>query len=572
MVYHKDSNIPSTSTSSEIATQEINVSTNEKRVYQSTNELGEDNAGYIDDINLKDLELGEDGLKHGLKSRHVQLIALGGTIGTGLFIGSGGTLSKCGPAGLLTGYLILATVIYFIMNQLGVMVTYLPQHGSISELARRYVDPSLGFATAAIYVYTFLILVCSEISAAAIIIEYWTDKVPVGVWIVIMLALIIVLNFSAVKYYGESEFWFASLKILLIVGLIIVGIVIFFGGGPNQTHVLGFHYWKHPGPFKEHLSHGNTGRFLDCWTAIIKSGFAFIVGPELVAITAAETQNPRRNVAKASRRFIWRLMFFYCVGALIIGIIVGSDNPHLLNGSSDASASPFVIGIQNVGIKGLNHVINAVVLTSALSAGNSFFYAGTRYLLTMAEQGQAPKIFKKVNSWGVPYYCCLFCALISCLSFLNVNSASADVFNWFSNMCTISGFIGWMIVGISYLRFEKAIRLNGLYDRLPYKPIWAPYTVYYSVGFIFILTLTNGYAVFFDFKASDFIAAYITLPFFFVFYFGHKIYTRNWNWCYAIEEIDVLSGLDDAEREEVAWNEKWVPPTSLWGRFMDWFL
>ncbi|KAH3685073.1 hypothetical protein WICPIJ_003950 [Wickerhamomyces pijperi] len=514
----------------------------------------------------------ESGLQHGFKSRHIQLIALGGTIGTGLFIGSGGTLSKCGPAGLLIGYCILATVIYCVMNQLGVMVTYLPQKGAISDISARYVDPSLGFATGALYVYTLLILVPAEISAAAIIVEYWTTKVHVAVWIVIMLGLITILNFTAVKFYAETEFWFASLKILLILGLIILGIVIFFGGGPNQTHVLGFHYWKHPGPFVEHLSHGATGRFCDVWTGLIKSGFAFIIGPELVAVTAAETQNARRNVSKAAKRFIWRLMFFYCVGALIIGIMVPSNNPTLLNGSSNASASPFVIGIQNVGIKGLNHVINAVVLTSALSAGNSFFYAGSRYLYNMSLKGEVPKCFSYTWKNGVPYWCCVFSAAVGCLGFLNVSSSSADVFNWLSNMTTISGFIGWMVVGISFLRFRKAIIHNGLEDRLPYKSVLAPYNAYYSIGFIGLLSLTNGYAVFFDFNGPDFVAAYITLPFFAVFYFGHKIWTRNWMWAYQIDQIDVITGLDEAEEDEMRAKEMFPVPTTKWGKFMDWAL
>ncbi|KAH3680617.1 hypothetical protein WICPIJ_008188 [Wickerhamomyces pijperi] len=510
-------------------------------------------------------------LKEGLKSRHVQLIGLGGAIGTGLFIGSGGTLSTCGPAPLLIGYCILASILYNVMNQLAVMVTYLPKQGSIAQIATRYVDPSLGFATGALYVYTMLILLPAEISAAAIIIEYWTKKVNVAVWISIMLVLIVLLNCCAVKYYGETEFWFASLKIILIFGLIILGIVIFFGGGPSQHGVLGFHYWKHPGAFRIHLASGNTGRFCDVWTAIVKSGFAFILGPEFICITASETENPRRNVSKAARRFVYRLIFFYIVGALVISIIVPYNNSHLLDGS-DASASPFVIGITNAGIKILNHIINAVILTSALSASNSYFYTGTRYLYNMALEGTVPKCFKVTNSWGVPYYCVGFAACIGCLSYMNVSSSSANVFNWFANMCTISGFIGWTIIGISFLRFRKAMILNGLMDSLPYKPIGAPYTAYYTITFMTLLTITNGYAVFFHFKAADFVAAYITIPFFLIFYVGHKICTKNWILWRPVEEIDVTTGFDEAEKNEAYYNEIFKKPTTKWGRFVDWVL
>ncbi|CAM9015370.1 unnamed protein product [Wickerhamomyces anomalus] len=493
----------------------------EKQVYDIPNvETGESSTGFVDDLESQNSHDLADDLHQGLKARHIQLIALGGCIGTGLFVGSGSTLATCGPAGLLTAYLIMSTVIYFIMNELGEMVCYLPtKGGAISDIAVRYVDESLGFATGWIYYYTFVILLCTEITAAAIVIEYWTDKVHIAVWITIFLVVIIGLNFLAVKYYGEAEFWFASLKIFCIIGLIIAG------------------------AFVEHLSHGNTGKFLDVWTGVIKSGFAFIVGPELVAIAAAETENPRRNIAKAAKRFVYRLMFFYVAGSLVIGIMVPSNNPNLLNGSSSAAASPFVIGIRSVGIKGLNHVINAAILTSAWSSGNSFFYAASRTLLSLAKEGKAPKVFLKINRNGVPYVACALTALI--------------------------GFIGWIVIGISYLRWRKAVIYNGLWDRVPFKTILQPYGTYYSVGFITLICLTNGYATFFGkFAAADFVAAYITLPVFFLLYFGHKIFTKNWKWAYPVSEIDVLSGLEHVEKlTETAPTPN---PTTWYGKVWAW--
>jgi amino acid transporter len=544
----------------------------EKSPYVITNDAGESSTGFVDDLEIQNQEHGDD-LHRGLKSRHIQLIALGGCIGTGLFVGSGAALAKCGPAGLLTGYLILSTVIYFVMNNLGEMVCYLPQKGgTVSDLAKRYVGPSLGFATGWIYYYTFVILICSEITAAAIVIEYWTTKVHIAVWIVIFLVVIIGLNFLAVQFYGEAEFWFASLKIFCILGLIIVGIVIFFGGGPNQTHVLGFHYWKTPGAFAYHLLPGNTGRFLDCWTAVIKSGFAFIVGPELVAVATAETQRPRRNIAKASNRFVYRLMFFYVVGSIVIGVIVPYNNPNLLSGTGNAAASPFVIGIQLVGIKVLNHIINACILTSAWSSGNSFYYAASRFLKNMAEDGDAPKIFAKTNKYGVPWIACILTGCVSLLSFLNVSNSGSKVFAWFSNLCTISGFIGWIIIGITYLRWRKAVMYNGLWDRVPFKTPFQPYGTYYFIFVITLICITNGYAVFFDFNGADFVAAYLTLPVFFLLYFGHKLFTKNWIWALPIEELDVISGLEEAEKIEADFEAKAKPLNTVWAKFMDWLL
>ena len=544
----------------------------EKANFTVVNEYGESSAGFVDDIEVQN-EPAEVQLHKGLKSRHIQLIALGGCIGTGLFVGSGSALATCGPAGLLTGYLILSTVIFFVMNVLGEMVCFLPQKGgAVSDLAKRYVGPSMGFATGWIYYYTFVILVCTEITAAAIVIEYWTKDVHIAVWIVIFLAVIIGLNFLAVQYYGESEFWFASLKIFCILGLIIVGVVIFFGGAPNQHGVLGFHYWKDPGAFSYHLLPGNTGRFLDCWTGVIKSGFAFIVGPELVAVATAETQRPRRNISKAATRFVYRLMFFYVVGSIVIGVIVPYNNPNLLSGTGNATASPFVIGIQLVGIKVLNHIINACILSSAWSSGNSFFYAGSRFLANMGNDGDAPKFLSKTNKYGVPYYACGVTTAFSMLSFLNVSSSGANVFAWFSNLCTISGFIGWIICGIAYIRWRKAVIYNGLWDRVPFKTILQPYGTYYFIFVITLICITNGYAVFFDFNGADFVAAYLTLPVFFALYFGHKIWYRNWKWAMPIEEIDVISGLDDAERIEAEFEAKAKPIVNIWDKFYDWLL
>lgn len=268
--------------------------------------------------------------------------------------------------------------------------------------------------------------------------------------------MILVLNIVAVSWYGEAEFWFASLKIIAIIGLIILGVVLFFGGGPNHDR-LGFRYWEHPGAFKQGylVSNVNTSRFLAFWTALIKSGFSFIFSPELITTAAGEAVAPRRNIPKATNRFIYRLFAFYVLGSLVIGVTVAYNDKSLLSGvasgGSGAGASPFVIGIQNAGIQGLNHVINAVILTSAWSSGNSWVYAGSRTLYSLAREGQAPKVFTRCNKNGVPYVAVLITWAIGLLSFLNLSSSGADVFYWFTNITTVGGFISWVLVGVAYL-------------------------------------------------------------------------------------------------------------------------
>nr|POF17744.1 proline-specific permease [Quercus suber] len=453
------------------------------------------------------------------------------------------------------------------MNDLAEMTTYLPLKGiSIPYFVARFVDPSLAFADGWNYWYAYAILVAAEATAGAIVLQYWTEAVPVAVWITIILVVILLLNTIAVEIFGEAEFWFASIKLITIVGLIILGIVLFFGGGPNHDR-LGFRYWEDKngyGAFTEYLAPGSTGRFLAYWYAFVRAGFAFITSPELIALAAGETVAPRRNIPKAAKRYVWRLALFYGFGSLIIGVTVPSNDEHLLSGNSNASASPFVIGIQRAGIQGLNHVINAAILTSAWSAGNAFLYSGSRVLYSMALSGQAPKFFSRTSKRGVPYVAVFFTWLIGCLAFLNVSNSGAQVFTWFSTL-------------ITYLRFRKAMQYNQMLSSLPFRTPLQPYATWFALIVITVLTLTNGFSVFFpsQWSISDFLAAYITIPIFLALYFGHKIYlttvrmqkhteqgqrvsplkaARNWlkacTFAIAIPAVDVLTGKQEMDALE----------------------
>ncbi|KAI1099052.1 proline-specific permease [Jackrogersella minutella] len=509
-------------------------------------------------------------LKRGLKSRHIQFLALGGAIGTGLFIGSGQILATTGPAPLFMAYLSMMFIVWVVMNDLAEMVTYLPMKGiSIPYFVGRFVEPSLAFADGWNYWYAYAMLVAAECTAGAIILEYWTHAVPVAVWIAIQLIVILLLNIIAVSFFGEAEFWFASIKLLTILGLIILGIVLFFGGGPNHDPLY-FRNWQDPpGAFVPYLVGGNTGRFLAYWTAFVRAGFSFITSPELIALSAGETVAPRRNIPKAARRFVWRLAIFYGLGSLVIGVIVPNDDDDLLTGSSNASASPYVIGIARAGIGGLNHVINAAVLTSAWSAANAFCYSGSRVLYSMAVNGQAPRFFGRTTRRGVPWVAVLSTLAVGCLAFLNVSNSGAVVFQWFTNISTISGFIAWIVIMITYIRFRKAMEHHGMMDALPFRTPLQPYATYVVLFLISLLTLTNGFQVFFpsQWSASSFLAAYITIPIFIVLYVGHKLVYRT-RFAIRVEDVDVLTGkkeMDEmcaADVEPVPKN--WVEKAWYW--------
>ncbi|KAK4193201.1 amino acid permease/ SLC12A domain-containing protein [Podospora australis] len=503
----------------------------------------------------------ESQLQRGLKSRHIQFLALGGAIGTGLFVGSGGILAIVGPAPLWLAYLSMMFVVWVVMNIIAEMTTYLPLRGiTLPYFTNRYVDGSLAFASGWNYWYAYAILVAAEASAGAILLDYWDTPVPAAVWITIILVVCLALNIIAVEVFGEAEFWFASIKLITIMGLLIVGIVIMAGGGPNHD-AIGFRYWNNPGAFKEYIAEGGWGRFLAYWTAFVRAGFSFITSPELIGLAAGETVAPRRNVPKAARRFLYRLAVFYGISSLIIGAIVSSDDERLLSPESNANASPWVIGIQNAGIAGLNHVINGAILTSAWSAGNAFLYSGSRILYSLAATGQAPKIFAKTTRRGVPYAAVLATWAFGLLSYLNVSENGAQVFTWFMNISTISGFIAWIVVMITYLRFRSAMKFRGLLDTLPFRTIGQPYLTWFMLGLVSLLTLTNGFQVFAKgrWNYKDFLAAYITIPAFLLLYVGHKLWFRT-PFVKPLEEIDVLTGkkemdeLCEADEEPVPKN------------------
>lgn len=228
-----------------------------------------------------------------------------------MFFGSGAILSQTGPAPLLMGYLTMTIVVWNIMNNLAEMVTYLPLRGiTVPYFTGRFVDPSLAFAGGWNYWYAYAMLVGAEASAAGIIIEYWDPGVHIAVWMIIVIIVMMLLDIIAVGFFGEAEFWFASIKLITIMGLIILGIAIFFGGGPNQPRILGFTYWIDPGAFVWYRAEGSLGRFLAYWRAFVSAGFAFIASPELIAIAAGVTVAPRRNIPKAAHRFFWRSAIF----------------------------------------------------------------------------------------------------------------------------------------------------------------------------------------------------------------------------------------------------------------------
>ncbi|KAF7530895.1 hypothetical protein G7054_g9395 [Neopestalotiopsis clavispora] len=503
------------------------------------------------------LEASAHGTKRAIKSRHAHMIAIGGSVGTSLFVASGQALAAGGPALLLISYLLLSLMVYGIVTAVIEIGTYLPVPGSsMSMFCGRYVSKSLGVAQGYLYFYAFGVIAAYEVVAGTIIIDYWPNKVHVAILITIMVAVIIALNVFPVGVYAEAEFWFASIKVFLILGLLILSLVLMCGGGPGHER-LGFRYWDNPGAINEYILPGARGRFVAFIYVWILCGFSFYFGPELVIVTSGEMRNPRKNLPIAARQFFWRLIFFYVLGAIAMGAICASNSPGLVSGAGNANSSPWVIAIKNAGIEGLPSVVNAGILTSAWSSGNSYLYMSSRSLYSLAVSGDAPKIFARCNRWGVPIYSVLTASLFMLLAYMSCSSEAGTVFNWFINITNTTGYTSWVLCCITFIRFRKACKVQGI--KPPYQSRIQPWAAWVCMIIFAILCLLNGFTNFFPghWSTGGFFSAYIGLPIFFIIWFVHKFTVgRKDAWMYNPADVDLTTGLDVIEADALMFQEE----------------
>ncbi|KAH9908973.1 amino acid permease/ SLC12A domain-containing protein [Xylariomycetidae sp. FL2044] len=477
-------------------------------------------------------------LQRGLAAHHLQFIAIGGTIGTGLFLGSGEALATAGPAGCLIAFVFVGTIVYSVMTSLGEMASFIPVAGSFTAYASRFVDPSLGFALGWIYWFSWAITFALELVAAGVIIQYWDRGLSLGIFIAVFWLVFTALNFLPVRWFGEVEMWFSSVKVLTIVGFILFAICIDAGAG--REGYIGFAAWRHPGAFAESVVPGDAGRFVGFWSVLVTAGFSY-QGAELVGVGAGETRDPARNVPSAIRWTFWGVVSLFVSTIFFVGLLVPSDDAALRIGTSDASASPLVIAANLAGVPVLPHIINAVLLTAVLSAANSNVYSGSRILVALAQERHAPALLRRINRFGTPYAAVAATAAVGLLAFLRLSSRGGDVFDWLLNITGIAGFITWSCISICHLRFQKALAASasagaggdgdgdGVVSRasLPYRAPLQPWLAYYGLFFCVLILLTNGFTVFIEWSTSDFFAAYISLILFLVLFIGHKIVFRT---------------------------------------------
>lgn len=397
-----------------------------------------------------------DGLARGLKQRHVQMIAIAGAIGTGLFLGLGSSIVTAGPLGALLAYIFVGCLVACVQFALGEVSALLPVTGSFVRHAEVLVDPAMAVAVGWNLVYGSFMSVPSEISAGVVLIQFWTEKVNPAVWVTVLLVLSVLVAIIFVGIYGEVEFVFAILKILLVLGVVLMGLIIDLGGVPGHPR-LGFHYWKYPGPFAEYIASGSWGCFLGFWSVMSSAVYSF-AGIESLAMAAAETRNPRVNIPRACKRVFVRLLLFYVAAILIVGMIVSSKDPRLRSDSGNAATSPFVLAARDAGIHVVPSIINAVVLTSAWSSSNQAILSGTRTLYGLALKGHAPAFFLRTTRFGVPYMCVLSQVAVALLGYMSVSNDALNVFYWFVDLTACGTLISWCAILFNHTRLMRALR------------------------------------------------------------------------------------------------------------------
>ncbi|KAK4687350.1 hypothetical protein P7C73_g2767, partial [Tremellales sp. Uapishka_1] len=498
-------------------------------------------------------------LRRGLAQRHLSMMALAGAIGTGLFLSLGEALQSGGPLGALLGYGLVGLIVCVVQFALGEISAFLPLTGSFVRQADLLVDPALGFAVGWNIVYGNWLSIPSEISAICVLFEYWTD-LNSSVFIVIFIAVTVAVGFSSVRVYGEVEFFFAILKILLIIGLILMGLVIDLGGVPSTSRI-GFQYWKNPGPF---VGDDSWSRFLGFWSVLISAVFSFS-GVESIAMAAAETKNPRTAIPKACKRVFARVVVFYLLSILIVGMIVASNDDALNDESGTAAESPFVIVASKVGIKAIPSIVNAIVITSAWSSSNQSLLSGTRALYGLALRGQAPKLFLRTTKWGTPYMCVAIQTAFMFLAFMSLSNGALTVFYWFIDLVGSGVLISWIAVLVVHIRLIQAFRKQGIPPaNLPWHNRWTPYASVVALAFCIILLLTNGYTVFTKggWDTATFITAYLDIGLVAVAFVAWKIIKRTR--LVKLEELPLQAILDhiDANPEEDD------TPTTGWKKYL----
>ncbi len=455
-------------------------------------------------------------LSRQLQSRHVNMIAIGGSIGTGIFLASGYTVYIGGPGGSLLAYFLMAVVVFFLMTSLAEMSAFKPTTGTFCEYSTHYVGKSFGVAMGYNYWLNWAITAAVDISAASLIMSYWFPAVHSVIFSILFFIAIFISNIFSVKVYGEVQYFMSFVKVAVIIIFIILGAFTIY----QQPHFGTGHWVMGDAPF-----HNGFFGFI---SVFLFAGFAF-QGTELVGVASGETKDPSVSIPRSIKYVFWRLLLFYILSILIITLLLPYNDPRL-SFQNNVTASPYTLIFSRYFSTYAADIVNLVILVAVLSAANASMYTSTRILWYLGKSGQAPKIFSKVNPYAVPIVALLMSALVGSLVFLSSFIGNGVLFSYLVQISSLSGFIAWFGIALSHYKFRKDyLPLHGGLAVLPYKAKFYPYAQIISMIMIGFIVIAQCLPIIQNAKYSiiDLVATYSSVIMFFVFFFAHKYYAKS---------------------------------------------
>ncbi|KAM0334986.1 hypothetical protein ACHAQA_000020 [Verticillium albo-atrum] len=509
-------------------------------------------------------------LDRAMKGRHLHMIAIGGSIGAGFFVGSGGALASGGPASLLICFMLVGIMIFNVVFALGELSVMYPVSGGFYTYSTRFIDPSWGFAMGWNYVFQWAIVLPLELTVCGLVVGYWNQTISVAVWITVFLVAIIIVNIFGSIGYAEEEFWASLLKLAAICIFMVIALVLVLGGGPSSgryDEYYGARLWYDPGAFRN--------GFKGFCSVFVTAAFSFS-GTELVGLAAAESENPVKSLPGAIKQVFWRITLFYILGLFFVGLLIPSDDPSLLSDSaySDVKASPFVLVGLYGGLKGFDHFMNFIILVSVLSIGVSGVYGGSRTLTALAQQGYAPKIFTYIDRSGRPLPSVLAIILFGPLAFVNLSASGPDVFAWLLALSGLAAVFTWGSICLAHIRFRKAWAYHGhTLDEIPFHAAGGVYGSYLGLFLCFIVLAAQFYTAIAPpgqsalNDAEGFFKSYLALPVVLAFWICGFLWKRT-GWL-RTSQMDVDTGRRDLDWDAIRAYREHQKTLPKWRQFLN---
>jgi amino acid transporter len=431
-------------------------------------------------------------LNQTMKGRHLHMIAIGGSIGAGLFVGTGSALRRGGPAALIIDYMIIGVMMFNVVFALGEMALMYPVSGGFYVLVTRFVDPSWGFAMGWNYFLQWFFILPFEIVVASFTINYWTEgSISPAVWMAVFLVALTVISVFGGLGYAEEEFWSSFLKLSGIITFIIIGMVLVAGGGPKSGaygEYWGTRLFQKDGGFKN--------GFKGFCSVFVTAAFAF-AGTELIGLAASESKTPMQTLPSACKQVFWRITLFYILSLLFVGLLIDADDERLIGGEAFANsqASPFVLVGKDAHLHGYDHFINTIIVVSVISIGLSGVYGGSRTLTAMAEQGYAPKIFDYVDRAGRPLYSTILVLVVGLLAFAGTEPKSGqELFDWLLGISGLAALFTWGSICLAHIRFRMAWKRQGhTLEEIPFKAALGVVGSYIGLGLAILVFIAQMY-------------------------------------------------------------------------------